>query len=158
VYGYNPPVQPGSVTGDGIAAALASAGLSVAGRDVGWLTPLGKPASVQYASSVPQPLTFPQQQAVDAYLATCGYTATYPMTTTAPATAAVGSTVTVTADTGDATYTGPVDFYVGGVLQASPNAVNGVASCSVTSGSSGSVTVYGWVAAYGYDSATVTFQ
>jgi hypothetical protein len=109
-------------------------------------------------SYVPQPLAFQQQQAVDEYLSACGYVPAYPMTVTAPATAAVGSTVTVTADTGDATYTGTVDFYVGGALQASPSASAGQASCSITSPSSGTVTVYAWVPQYGYASATVTFQ
>jgi len=103
-------------------------------------------------------LPFSQQLGLDEAMEGCGFLVSYPMTVTAPATAAVGSTVTVTANTGDATYTGPVEFYVGGALQATATASAGQASCSITSSSGGTVTVYAWVPQYGYDSTQVSFQ
>jgi hypothetical protein len=102
--------------------------------------------------------TLQQQMAVDLYMAGVGQQPSYSMTVTAPATAAVGSTVTVTADTGDATYTGTVEFYVGGALQATVTASAGQASCGITSSSSGTVTVYAWASPYGYNSAQINFQ
>lgn len=158
MYAYTPPQAPKSVICTDIATALAAVGLAVAASDITWLgiPAVGGPA-VGFAASVPA-LTFPQQQAVDDCLAECGYGTTYPMTTSAPSTAAVGSTVTVTADTGDAGYAGPVEFYIGGTLQTTETAVGGKASCGITSASSGTVTVYAWVPAYGYADAEVTFS
>lgn len=142
-------------TGDGAASALSSQGLATAGPQVtlSWGT---DGLSVALAPSLGTP-DLPQQQALDSYLAGFGYAATYPMTLTAPQPTATPSTVTVTADTGDASFAGDVEFYVNGTLQGTVAATGGKASLPVTGNASGDVTVTAWVPAYGYASVTLIF-
>lgn len=143
--------------GDSIAASLATAGLAVTGNvAVQWDPAHGLSVTLPAGSPIP---TLLQQQAQDSYLSSCGWAPDYPMTTTASTNpAAVGSTATITADTGDAAFTGSVEFYVGGALQSTATASGGKATCSVTSPSAGTVTVYAWSPTYGYASVSVTFQ
>lgn len=152
---YSATAMP-SPPAETVASLLSGAGLSITSTDI-LVSPSDLTVTMRDGSALAW--SFAAKRAFDEAATGWGFGVSYPMAASASASvASVSSTVTITADTGDPAFAGPVDFYVGDTLQSSATAVGGKATCSVTSASSGTVTVYAWSPAYGYDSATVTFQ
>lgn len=141
----------------GVSEALTNSGVNTSSTDV-FVNTSSTGVSIAYSSAVSTPLKFPQQFAVDVYCQGCGLLLAYPMSVSPASTnIAPGSTQTITAVTGDSSYTGSIEFWVGGVLQSTVTASSGMASCNITSSAAGTVLVYAWASGYGWAEAEVTF-